>query len=192
MHFPFFLVELFPTFLSCLPFFRLLLLLFSFVCLVENVTSDISSLTTILSTIENTSRTSVATTTMETTVALASATTPTAIIVTELSETPRLKVSWSFDSNSSQPFDASNELPLPSLPHDFTDCCRSMNVSDKCIRYCSVHSLLNSSYNNVNVDSCIHDFPHIVKCTAGGRNHVPCCEKRNIPDVCQVFHRFLH
>lgn len=159
-----------------------------------NVTSDISSLTTVLSTIEDTTRTSAssaATTTTGTimaTVASSSVTTPpTTILVTEISETPRLKVSWSFDSNSSQPFGTGNMLPLPSLPHDFTDCCRSMNVSDKCIRYCSVHSLLNTSYNNVNVDSCIHDFPHIVKCTAGGRNHVPCCERRKIPDVCQVF-----
>lgn len=83
--------------------------------------------------------------------------------------------------------------PSPSLPHDFSDCCRSMNVSHKCMRYCSVHTIFNRSTHYVHAsDSCIQDFVHIVKCTAGGRNHVPCCQKKNIPDLCQVSEMHTH
>lgn len=97
-------------------------------------------------------------------------------------ESSEMKVLWSFPSNHL----VEKKPPLPSLPHDFTDCCRSMNVSYKCMRYCSIHSLFSySNYTNA-ADSCIQDFEHIVKCTAGGRNHVPCCKKKNIPDMCQV------
>ena len=32
---------------------------------------------------------------------------------------------------------------------------------------------------------CESDFPAIVECMAAGRNHVPCCEKALVPDVCQ-------
>lgn len=79
------------------------------------------------------------------------------------------------------------------LPHDFTDCCRSLNVSHKCMRYCSVHTIFNRSTHYVHAsDSCTQDFVHIVKCTAGGRNHVPCCQKKNIPDLCQVSEMHTH
>lgn len=39
--------------------------------------------------------------------------------------------------------------------------------------------------SGVEPDVCETDFPRIVKCMADGRNHLPCCERKKIPDVCQ-------
>ena len=32
---------------------------------------------------------------------------------------------------------------------------------------------------------CDPFFKNIVSCMADGKNHVPCCERNNIPDICQ-------
>lgn len=34
-------------------------------------------------------------------------------------------------------------------------------------------------------EQCEKDFPNIVRCMADGRNHVPCCLEKGIPDLCQ-------
>lgn len=76
---------------------------------------------------------------------------------------------------------------MPSFTHDFTDCCRSSNVSHKCMRYCTVYTLFNRSGNYPDAsDLCVEDYASIVKCSAGGRNHVRCCQRENIPEMCQV------
>lgn len=37
----------------------------------------------------------------------------------------------------------------------------------------------------IDPEACEKDFPSIVKCMADGRNHVPCCKKKQVPDLCQ-------
>lgn len=71
--------------------------------------------------------------------------------------------------------------------HDFTDCCQSLNVSTKCLGFCAVHNIVDGT-TGIEPDSCEADFPRIVKCMADGRNHLPCCERKKIPDLCQVMH----
>lgn len=73
---------------------------------------------------------------------------------------------------------------MPSVTHDFTECCDSLNVSLKCKGFCSVHNIIDGS-TGVEPEACEKDFPSIVKCMADGRNHVPCCERKKIPDICQ-------
>lgn len=70
--------------------------------------------------------------------------------------------------------------------HDFTDCCQSLNVSSKCLGFCAVHNIMDGT-TGIEPDLCETDFPSIVKCMADGRNHLPCCERKKIPDLCQVF-----
>lgn len=72
-----------------------------------------------------------------------------------------------------------------SYVHDFTDCCKSTNVSDKCLGFCTIHNIIDGTAG-IEPDACETDFPKIVKCMADGRNHLPCCENKKIPDVCQV------
>lgn len=69
--------------------------------------------------------------------------------------------------------------------HDFTDCCQSLNVSSKCMGFCTVHNIIDGT-TGIEPEYCETDFPSIVKCMADGRNHLPCCEQKKIPDLCQV------
>lgn len=85
------------------------------------------------------------------------------------------------------PLSDSLELPAepPMITHDFTDCCLAANVSDHCLGYCTVHNILDGT-TGTEPEQCESDFPNIVKCMADGRNHQKCCEKQNVPDICQV------
>ena len=73
---------------------------------------------------------------------------------------------------------------MPVYTHDFTDCCESLNVSLTCKGFCSVHNIMDGT-TGTEPESCEKDFPNIVKCMADGRNHVPCCAKKGVPDLCQ-------
>lgn len=74
-------------------------------------------------------------------------------------------------------------MPTP-VTHDFTECCNSLNVSQACIGFCTVHNIMDGT-TGIDAEQCETDFPNIVKCMADGRNHMPCCEKAHIPDLCQ-------
>lgn len=76
------------------------------------------------------------------------------------------------------------------VTHDFNECCDSLNVSAKCKGFCSIHNIIDGA-TGVEPEACEADFPNIVKCMADGRNHVPCCERKKIPDICQVSIMFL-
>ncbi|XP_037031427.1 Ig-like and fibronectin type-III domain-containing protein 2 isoform X3 [Bradysia coprophila] len=80
--------------------------------------------------------------------------------------------------------DAPEESTMPSITHDFTDCCQALNVSTQCIGFCTIHNILDGT-TGTEPEMCEKDFPNIVKCMADGRNHLPCCEKKKIPDLCQ-------
>lgn len=73
--------------------------------------------------------------------------------------------------------------------HDFTECCKSSNVTSKCLGFCNIHNIIDGTAG-IEPDVCESDFPRVVKCMADGRNHLPCCERQKIPDVCQVMHAF--
>ncbi|XP_055384146.1 Ig-like and fibronectin type-III domain-containing protein 1 isoform X3 [Condylostylus longicornis] len=72
----------------------------------------------------------------------------------------------------------------PLFTHDFTECCETSNITAECMGFCNVHNILDGT-TGIEPEACEKDFPHIVKCMADGRNHVPCCDSKNIPDLCQ-------
>lgn len=72
----------------------------------------------------------------------------------------------------------------PQLTHDFTECCEHANVSTQCMGFCNVHNILDGT-TGIDPEACEKDFPSIVRCMADGRNHVPCCVEKQIPDLCQ-------
>jgi DB module/Fibronectin type III domain/Immunoglobulin domain len=72
----------------------------------------------------------------------------------------------------------------PTITHDFVECCESFNVSAKCLGFCTIHNILDGT-TGIEPEACENDFPSIIKCMADGRNHMPCCEKKKIPDLCQ-------
>lgn len=70
------------------------------------------------------------------------------------------------------------------MSHDFTDCCEAHNVTQECVGFCNVHNIIDGT-TGIEPEVCEKDFPNIVKCMADGRNHIPCCEQKAIPDLCQ-------
>lgn len=89
-------------------------------------------------------------------------------------------------SNSASTPETTTEVAEPeTYVHDFTDCCRASNVSEKCLGFCTIHNILDGTAG-IEPDACEADFPRIVRCMADGRNHQPCCQTKKIPDVCQV------
>ncbi|XP_066261909.1 Ig-like and fibronectin type-III domain-containing protein 1 [Euwallacea similis] len=68
--------------------------------------------------------------------------------------------------------------------HNYTDCCMSKNVSNGCLGFCNIQSILEGSTGQ-DPENCEQDFPNIVRCMADGRNHVPCCVHERVPDICQ-------
>ncbi|XP_065582217.1 Ig-like and fibronectin type-III domain-containing protein 1 [Artemia franciscana] len=70
------------------------------------------------------------------------------------------------------------------LDHEFTECCRDLNVSDKCLGFCNLRKIIDGQTGEEPFN-CESDFKQIVRCMADGRNHVPCCLSEGIPDICQ-------
>uniref|UniRef100_W8ADW8 Ig-like and fibronectin type-III domain-containing protein C25G4.10 n=2 Tax=Ceratitis capitata TaxID=7213 RepID=W8ADW8_CERCA len=72
----------------------------------------------------------------------------------------------------------------PQITHDFTECCERANVSAECMGFCNVHNIIDGT-TGIEPEACERDFPNIVRCMADGRDHVPCCVDKQIPDLCQ-------
>ena len=70
------------------------------------------------------------------------------------------------------------------IDHDYTNCCKAKNVSSDCLGFCSIKNILEATTGQ-KPSECEKDFPNIVDCMADGKNHVPCCDKAQIPDLCQ-------
>lgn len=88
------------------------------------------------------------------------------------------------DADDEDDTDVEEIIEAHEFGHDFTNCCKSSNVTEKCLGFCNIHNIIDGTAG-VEPDACETDFPRIVKCMADGRNHVPCCERKKIPDVCQ-------
>lgn len=72
-----------------------------------------------------------------------------------------------------------------SSAYNVTGCCRSVAVSDECMPLCDYSAKL-SDLERLTL-KCRRDFPKLLRCGAGGRNHVKCCERRGIPQACLGF-----
>lgn len=70
------------------------------------------------------------------------------------------------------------------VKHDYTECCISLNVTSQCLGFCTIHNIIDGT-TSIEPEMCEKDFPRIVQCMADGRNHLPCCEREHIPDLCQ-------
>lgn len=50
--------------------------------------------------------------------------------------------------------------------------------------FCSIKNILEGT-TGIHPSKCDPHFKDIVRCMADGRNHVPCCQRNLVPDVCQ-------
>ena len=66
--------------------------------------------------------------------------------------------SVSYETQKENGFDAKN--------HNYTDCCISSNVTQSCLGFCNIQSILEGNTGQ-DPENCENDFPSIVKCMAG-------------------------
>ena len=52
------------------------------------------------------------------------------------------------------------------LDHEFTECCRDLNVSDKCLGFCNLRKIIDGQTGEEPFN-CESDFKQIVRCMAG-------------------------
>lgn len=69
--------------------------------------------------------------------------------------------------------------------YNVTACCVAVGIGSQCMPLCDYSAKL--SQLRQLTDTCSKDFPKLLKCGAGGRNHVQCCEQRGIPKPCHGF-----
>lgn len=68
--------------------------------------------------------------------------------------------------------------------HNFTECCHSEQVADICLPFCNIKNLVGQTPSPAAAVTCIQYMPPMVRCLADGRNHLPCCVRQNVPEVC--------
>lgn len=70
------------------------------------------------------------------------------------------------------------------LNHSFTECCVREGVPSICNGFCNLKGLLAQTPKAHTFAICYNHMPQLIKCLTDGRDHVPCCERENIPRVC--------
>ncbi|XP_074604604.1 Ig-like and fibronectin type-III domain-containing protein 2 isoform X2 [Brevipalpus obovatus] len=68
--------------------------------------------------------------------------------------------------------------------HNFSQCCREQKVADLCVPFCNIRNLVTRTPSPSAAITCINYMTPMVHCLADGRNHLPCCKRQNVPDVC--------
>ena len=68
-------------------------------------------------------------------------------------------------------------------PYNQTECCIKSGVQPDCMPLCSY----DASVTQVKALSgiCADDMSKMIRCSAGGRDHLPCCARRGVPKQCQ-------
>ena len=70
------------------------------------------------------------------------------------------------------------------LNHSFTDCCVKEGVPSVCNGFCNFKGLLTQTPKAHIFAICYNHMSQLIKCLTDGRNHIPCCERQNIPRIC--------
>ncbi|XP_061379093.1 Ig-like and fibronectin type-III domain-containing protein 2 isoform X2 [Danaus plexippus] len=68
------------------------------------------------------------------------------------------------------------------LAYNVTACCSNVGVSSVCMPLCAYDARMSDLRSLAPL--CDRDFPKIVRCGAGGRNHEKCCARRGVPRAC--------
>ncbi|RWS23337.1 Ig-like and fibronectin type-III domain-containing protein C25G4.10, partial [Leptotrombidium deliense] len=73
---------------------------------------------------------------------------------------------------------------VQNVDHNFTECCVKEHVSKVCHNYCNIKNLVTMKMTAHVAITCFGNMKSMVKCLSDGRNHMPCCKKQNVPNVC--------
>ena len=69
--------------------------------------------------------------------------------------------------------------------YNVSACCETISLDSVCMPLCDYSAKLSDLKSLTN--TCSKEFPKLLKCGAGGRNHIGCCERRGIPEPCLHF-----
>ncbi|XP_064625324.1 Ig-like and fibronectin type-III domain-containing protein 2 isoform X2 [Lineus longissimus] len=64
---------------------------------------------------------------------------------------------------------------------NYTACCKKDKVMKTCLPMCSPHTFDSETFH---YELCHKNLSAILNCGSDGRNHVPCCRQRQVPDQC--------
>lgn len=74
------------------------------------------------------------------------------------------------------------ELTSTSLSYNETQCCSRAGMTKDCLPLCSYRVKVSDVLQRSSL--CAQTLPTLVRCGAGGRNHIPCCRRRGVTDGC--------
>lgn len=77
------------------------------------------------------------------------------------------------------------EAASSEMAYNVSACCSTVGISSKCMPLCDYSAKLSDLRQLT--QTCSKEFPKLLRCGAGGRNHVKCCERRGIPQPCLGF-----
>lgn len=66
--------------------------------------------------------------------------------------------------------------------YNATECCVSAGLSEICLPLCSYDASMSQLKALAGI--CGNEFHKLIRCGAGGRNHISCCERRGVPLNC--------
>lgn len=81
----------------------------------------------------------------------------------------------------------SSESPSNSTFTDrsFYECCQTEGVPILCRPLCNLNAMISDQTKPYMYTLCYNYMSHIFRCIADGRNHLPCCQRQNVPQLCQ-------
>merc|ERR1719410_885684 len=75
-------------------------------------------------------------------------------------------------------------------PYNQTECCLNSGISEDCLPLCD-YDVSISRVKSLSV-LCSSEFSKVVRCSAGGRDHLPCCARRGVPAQCLPLCQSVH
>lgn len=85
---------------------------------------------------------------------------------------------------------AISDLLESSHPYNQTDCCLRSGIREECMDLCTYDASLTQVTSLSSL--CQDDFSSLLRCAAGGRDHLPCCVRRGVPSQCQPLCQAVH
>nr|XP_046912345.1 Ig-like and fibronectin type-III domain-containing protein 1 isoform X1 [Dermatophagoides farinae] len=77
--------------------------------------------------------------------------------------------------NSSSPF----------VDRSFYECCQTEGVPILCKALCNLQAMISDQTKPFMYTLCYNYMAHIFRCISDGRNHLPCCQRQQVPQLCQ-------
>lgn len=108
------------------------------------------------------------------------------IYLCEVNSSPKQQIARLLSVNSPESkFTNDKVSSLSNFKHNYTNCCIHEGVPEMCHVFCEFSGLLDDQIPHHVVQSCLVHLPSIARCLTDGRNHLPCCERQNIPLLCR-------